>query len=378
MTNIAELLEQYDDQFTLDGRIKPQPGVTEAKVAEAIKLLDSAKRSRVEEARLAELLTSTDLGYSIAHVLSVNMIPQLDKALEDVEDLAGHRTVKDFRPVVLRGLIAGDGVEGPGIDEHGAASVIPEGTPFPHVTVTSDEEAYFSRLRKRGFRADVTFEAVINDELGEIDELPDAFLETVGKTHYAEVFEALETATQGLAGATLLDGTTVAANSPVSANALIAGAAQIEANLVNGNPIGEISRYIVLVAPGKRRFLEYDINQIGRIITVTDGALTLSPDADMKALFPNVTIKESTRLTGNQWRMFPAPGTTRRPVLERLSLKGYTTPEIRVRSDQGFLPGGGKVGVWQGGFDADTSSFRLRMFTGAALWDDKYVLKVNP
>lgn len=378
MADIKELLEQYDDQFTLDGAIKPQPGVTQAKAEEAMKLLEASNTSRVAEAQLAELLTSTDVGHSIAHVLSVNMIPQLPAALDEVGEIAGERTVKDFRPVVLRGLIAGDGVEGAGVDEHGAAAVVPEGTPYPHVTITSDEESYYSRLRKRGFRADVTFEAIINDDLGEIQDLPSQFLKTVAKTHQAEVFEALESATLGLAGATLLDGTVVAANAGVSANALIAGAAEIEARLVNGNPIGEISRYIVLVAPGKRRFLEYDINQIGRIITVQDGALTLSPDADMKALFPNVTIKEHPRLSGNQWRMFPAPGTTERPTLERLSLKGYTTPEIRVKSDQGYLPGGGKVGVWEGGFDGDTSSFRLRLFTGAVLWDDKYFLKVNP
>lgn len=378
MANIAELLEQYDDQFTLDGAIKPQPGVTETKVLEAKKLLDEAQHSRVAEARVGELLTSTDLGFSVSHLASVNMIPQLPAELEPVEDLAGHRVVRDFRPVVLRGLINTDGVEGAGIDQYGAASVVNEGAPYPHVTVTNDEEAYFSGLRKRGFAASGTFEAIINDDLGVIEDLPNQFLKTVGKTHYAEVMNAIETATQGLNGTTLIDGTTVSANSPVSANALIAGAAQIESNLVNGNPIGEISRYIVLVAPGKKRFLEYDINQIGRIITVTDGALTLSPDADMKALFPNVTIKESPRLSGNQWRMFPAPGTTTRPVLERLSLKGYDLPEIRVKSDQGYLPGGGKVGIWEGGFRADTWEFRLRMFTGAVLWDESYVLKVNP
>lgn len=378
MADIKKLLEEYEDQFTLDGLIKPQPGVTEEKALAAMDLMEGAKRSRVVEAQMAELLTSTDIGSSIAHVLSVNMIPQLPKELEDVENLAGHRTVKDFRPVVLRGLIAGDGVEGPGIDKDGAASVVPEGTPYPHVTVTNDEEAYYSTLRKRGLAAGVTFEAIINDDLGVIQDLPDQFLKVVAKTHYAEVFNALEQATLGLSAATLLDGTTVAANSPVSPEALIAGAAEIEARLVNGNPIGSISRYNVLVAPGKKRFLEYAIAQVGRIITVTDGALTLGPDSALQALFPNITIIESRKLTGNQWRMLPAPGTTERPVLDRISLRGYETAEIRVRGDQGYHPGGGQIGIWQGGFVADTAEFRLRMFTGAALWEEKFILKVNP
>lgn len=378
MADIKTLLEQYEDQFTLDGALKPQPGVTKAKAAEALRLMNEARNSRVAEAQLAELLTSTDVGHSIAHVLNVNLIPQLPSVLEDVEDLAGHRTVPDFRPVVLRGLIAGDGVDGAGVDEHGAAAVVPESAPYPHVTVTNDEESYYSNLRKRGFRADATFEAIVNGGAEILDDLPEQFLTTVGKTHYAEVFEAIESASNGLDGTTLIDGTTVAANSPVSAAALIAAAAQIESTEINGRPIGTISKYNVLVAPGKKRLLEYDIAKLGRVITVQDGALTLAPDAELMALFPNVVIKESTRLTGNQWRMLPARGTTARPVLERLSLKSYTQPEIRVRSDQGYLPGGGKVGIWEGGFDNDTASWRLRMFTGAVLWDDRYVLKVNP
>lgn len=378
MNEIAKLLEQYDDQFTLDGALRPQPGVTEAKALEAMELMEKAKRSRVAEAQMAELLTSTDLGFSIAHVMNVNMIPQLPKLLFPIEQIAGSRTVKDFRPVVLRGLIATDGVDGAGVDADGAAAVIPEGTPYPSVTVTNDEESYYSALRKRGLRADVTFEAIINDDLGEIQDLPNQFLKTVVKTHEAEVFTALESATLGLAGGTLLDGTVVAANAPVSAVALIQAAYEIETRLVNGNPIGEVSKYIVLVAPGKKRLLTYDIEKFFNVTVIHDGSVDRAPDAAMRAIMPNIEILETTKLSGSQWRMFPAPGTTERPVLETLSLRSYEQPEVRVRSDQGFYPGGGQVGIWQGGFEADTASFRLRMFTGAVLWDEKYVVKVNP
>ena len=376
MTDIAELLEKYEDQFTLDGELHPQPGVTREKAEAARELLFQSKRSRMKRAELVELFTSTDLSFSLGHVLNINMVPQLPEELEDLDAIAGSRTVNDFRPVVLRGLITTDGVEGAGVDENGAAAIIPEGTPYPHVVYSRNEESYYSSLRKRGLRADVTFEALINDDLGEIDELPTRFAEVVRKTHYAEVFQALESATQGLSAAELIDGQVVPADARVSALALIAGAAEIEQREVNGNKIGEISRYIVLVAPGKKKFLEYDIDQtFNRVLYIQDGSKTLTPDPALRALLPNYEIRESPRLSGEEWRMFPAPGTTERPVLERLSLRGYEQPEIRVRSDQGFYPGGGQVGIWQGGFDADTASYRLRLFTGAVLWDDNYVIK---
>jgi hypothetical protein len=368
-------LEAFKNKFDLDGRLKVHPLVTPTKVLEAKRLLEAARRSRVEEARVAELLTTSDLAFSIAHLANIEMIPQLPEELKDIDGLAGVRSVKDFNPVVLRGLWANAGVEGAGVDEHGAAAIVPEGAPYPHVTVSSDEEAYYSKLDKRGFRADVTFEAIINDVLGEIESLPGAFGQTVVDTHYAEIFDALESTQTVLGAATLLDGTSIPVNAPVGALSIIAAVEQIENSTVNGRKVGSISGYNVIVAPGRKRFLEYDIAQLGRVISVQDGALTLGPDAELQALFPNVTIIESDRVTGTAWYIYPKPGTTRRPVLERLTLRGYEQAEIRVRSDQGYFPGGGKVGIWEGGFDNDTASFRLRMFTGAVLWDDTYVVK---
>ena len=372
-------LETFKNQFDLDGRLRALPGVTPTKVLEAKRLLESARRSRVEEARLAELLTTTDLSYSLAHLLNIQMIPQLPEELKDIDGLAGQRSVKDFSPVVLRGIWGGAGVEGAGVDANGAAAVVPEGSPYPHVTVSSNEESYYSKLAKRGFRADVTFEAIINDALGEIEALPEQFGRTVVDTHYAEIFDALESSTTTLAAATLIDGSTVAANAPVSALAIVAAAAQIESTEINGRTIGSISSYNVIVPKGRKRFLEYDIARYGRILTIQDGdgdgAIILGPDSDLLALFPAVNIIESDRVTGTEWIFYPKPGSTVRPVVERLTLRGYEQAEIRVRSDQGFYPGGGQVGIWQGGFDADTASFRLRLFTGAVLWADEYVVK---
>lgn len=370
MTN---LLENYENQFDLDGALRPQPGVTEAKVKEAQKLWNAARRSRVAEAQLAELFTSSDLSYSIAHLLNVNTIPSMEEETKSIEGLAGVRTVRDFNPVVLRSLIGSAGVEGAGVDSRGAAAIVPEGTPYPIVTVKSDEESFYSKLSKRGVRFDFTFESIINDLLGELDQIPDDLKTITVKTMYAEIFDALDQATQHLQAATLIDGTQVAADAPVSAAALVAAAEQIENRTISGVKIGRISAYNVIVAPGQARFLEYDIAKMGRVIEVQDGNLTLGPDSALQALFPNVTIIESDRVSGTAWKMYPKPGSTARPVLERLVLRGYENAEIRVRNDQGFHPGGGKIGVFEGGFDADTASYRYRLITGATLWDDVYV-----
>jgi len=377
---MSDALKNYKNQFNLDGALKVQPGVTVEKVKAVKGIFEKAQAgSRVAEAQLAELFTTSDASYSMAHLLNIQTIPQLPEVLEDLDKLAGKRTVKDFNPVVLKGLLGSSGIEGAGIDSRGAAAIVPEGTPYPLVTVKSDEESFYSKLSKRGTRFDFTFESWINDIVGELEAMPSQLTSITKNTIKAEIFDALDLAADKLPAVQLPDGQFTLPNNAVSALGIIAAAVALENRLINGNPIGEVSSYNVLVAPGKKRFLEWDIAQLGRVQTVQkgtggDGTITLGPDTTLQALFPAITIIETDRLSGTAWKMYPKPGTTTRPVLERLVLRGYENPEIRVRSDQGFLPGGGKVGVFEGGFDADTASFRYRHITGAVLWDDTYVV----
>lgn len=367
-------LESFKNQFTLDGRLKPQPGVTVEKVKFVKNLFEKAQSgSYTAEAQLKELFTTSDAAFSMAHLLNIQTIPQLPEELEEINGLMGERTVRDFNPVVLRSLISTDGVEGAGVDEYGAAAVVPEGTPYPIVTFQGDEEAFYSRLAKRGVRFDFTFESWINDLVGELEQMPERLLTITKKTIMAEFWEAMNQANDSIGSVTLPDGTTTNANPAVSAMGIIAAVQHIENRTINGRKIGTLPSYIVLVPNGTKRFLEYDIAQFGRVIAVQDGNLTLAPDAEIQALFPNVRIVETDRLSGTNWKIYPTPGTTPRPVIERLKLRGYENPELRVRNDQGFYPGGGQVGLFQGGFEADTASMRYRHISGAVLWDDTWV-----
>lgn|GEM_PF-2357026 len=382
MKDISKLLEQYENPFTLDDTLRPQPGVTEAKVQRARQLIKEARRSRLARGRLEELFTTSSLGFSIAHLMNINMIPQLDGELKNkIDGLAGQRTVKDFNPVILRSLIASansgrnSNLGGAGIDENGAAAIVPEGTPYPIVTVGSDEESFYSKLSKRGFRFDFTFESVINDLLGELDRMPDEMLAVTVDTVYAELFDALGQASQYLESVTLPDGSSTDANAPLSPDAIIAATVALENREINGRKIGAVNDVNVIIPKGQERFLNYQLEQYGRVIAIQDGAVTLAPDSAMQSLLPRLNVIESDRVTGTEWFLYPKPGTTARPVLERLNLRGYENPEIRVRSDQGFYLGGGKVDAFEGGFDADTMSYRYRYVTGAVLWDDVWVVR---
>jgi len=365
-------VREYRDKFTLDGRLKPQLGVTKAKVKAAQALMERALQGDIRsDAILREAVTSTDAVLNVAHLVNLEFVPQLDKVERNWSELATVRTVADFRPAALYSIF-GD-LNGSGIDENGAAAVVPEGNPYPHVTI-SGQESMYSKLAKRGVRFDYTWEARINDAIGFFAGLPAELLGLTVDTEYAEILDALingTSATSALAGGTLPDDTIVAPNAPLTPDALWQAIREESNREINGRKIGRATGYNVLVPVGVKDFIDFQIRRT--IISITDGAITYGP-GDQSAL-ANVTTIESDRLSGNEWYLLPKPGSTRRPVLELLRLRGYETPELRVNGLTGSYVGGGSVSPFEGSFDSDVISYRYRYVAGGALWDDTYIVK---
>lgn len=358
-------MREFSDKFTLDGMLSVPRGVTVESVQKVAKLVESAKRgSYLAEAQLKEAMTSGDLASSVAHFMNVITIPQLPNDSDrPIAALAGTRTVSDFRPAILYGLY-GDPT-GAGIQADGSAPVVPEGQPYPMVTVTGVESAY-AKLSKRGNRIDWTFEAFINDTIGVLDGLPNQLREIALDTEWNEIGDALVAATTALTTQTLVDGTVVPPNAPASANGVMAAIQQLANTKVHGRKIGTLSRYNVVVPVGKKAALEYSIRMALGITAIlpssAGGAATIGPD---NTVLNTVNIIEHEKVTGNAWYLIPAPGAYRRPVLELLRLRGYEQPQLRVQAN----------GVDQFSFDADTAGLRLRFVVGAALWFQEAVVK---
>jgi hypothetical protein len=366
------MAREYKDPFTLDGRIRPGLGVTKAKVHAAQDLLEKALQGDImADATFRESVTTSDAMFNAAYLTSLALIPQFDEAPRVlVGALAGNRTVPDFRPVTLYSIF-GD-LTGPGIGAHGEALTVPEGAPYPHVTVSGVESMY-ANLAKKGLKFSFTWEARINDTIGFFANLPSDLLEVAVATEESEVLDALINGTgagSALAGGTLPDGTVVPADAPLTPAAIWQGIRELSNREVNGRKVGRASGYNVLVPVGLKDFIDYTLRLT--IISIQDGAVTYGV-GDSSAL-AGVTVLESDRLTGNEWYMLPKPGTTRRPVLELARLRGYETPELRVDNAVGSYVGGGAVSPFEGSFDNDTIDYRFRYVAGGILWDDTYVL----
>lgn len=352
---------EYKDRFTFDGRVQPQRGVTKGKVSHLKGLVEEAKRgSLVSEARLKEAFTSSDLQTSVAHLMNLQIIPQLDKAQYSIDELMETRTVPDFRPVILHSLYGN--LEGPGLDEHGAPVRVPEGTQYPTVTVAG-EESFYASLAKRGVRFDFTWEAKINDAVGFFTDIPKEIVKLAQDAAYAEGLTAILSAggSSALVGGVLPNGNTVRANELVTPDAIWQAILELANREINGEKIGTLTGYNVLVPVGRKSWVDYELNKT--ILQVQDGSLVLGGGSYYQGALTGVTVVESPRFTGTAWALVPKKGSTVRPSVELLKLRGHETPQLRVRN-------GGEES-----FDDDGLALRLRYVVGGALWSEAWIVK---
>lgn len=365
-------MAEYKDQFTLDGRLKPaSPQVTRAKVAEADRLLAAALRGDHAAAGiLREVHTTSDLPLALAHLVSATVIPQFDEAPRVWSDLATVREVPTFDRVRLTSLVRD--LSGSGVHEDGGLPVVPEGAPYPHVTITG-AEAFYAKVKKNGAAFSMTWESTINDIEDFYGNLPDELLNLALDTEEREVMDALKSTATTLTGGTLPDGSTVPANAPVTPNAIWQAIIELSSKTVNGRVVGRSSTgYNVVVPVGVKDFVDFKLNQA--VVAIQDGSITFGP-GDRSAL-NGVTVIESPYLTSTEWYIAPKKGGLRRPVIELGRLRGYTQPELRVASTGSFYAGSSRqVPFNEGSFTNDTIDFRVRYVCGGILWDDTYVIK---
>lgn len=364
-------MAEYKDQFTLDGRIRPANHlVTRTKVSEADKLLQAAFRGdRISAGKLAEVHSTSDLKFNIAHLITSVALPQFDEAERTWNQVAGTRVVPDFGPVRLQSIFGE--LTGAGVHENGGLPVVPEAAPYPYVTVTG-QEAFYAKLSKLGAKFGFTWESSVNDIVGFFEAIPGELVQLALDTEEREVYEALVNGTTNeLASQTLPDGTVTDANAAISPEAIWAAILQLQNTIVNGRKVGRANGYNVVVPAGTGDFVNYALNRT--ILQVVDGSIVYGP-GDRSAL-NNVTVVETTFLTGTNWIVLPKPGAIRRPVLELLRLRGYEAPELRVHGDTGSYVGGSAVSPFEGNFDADVIDYRIRYVAGGVMWSSVYSVK---
>lgn len=368
------MAREYKDNFTLDGRVEVVPGVTKRKVSAVQDLTERHLRGdRIASATLHEALTTSDAIFSAAHLATLNFLPNYDEAPRTWRSVAGTRQVPDFREATLYSLNRSwtDGNGGSNVlTAGGGAPEIPEGTAYPYAYI-SGQNSQGGAVSKKGLKTDWTLEARINDGLGALDELPRELTEVALDTEEEEVYGALtgfvrSNSSVQLVGGLVPTGATVAANAPFSRDALIRAIIELSERTINGRKVRVTGGYNAIVPVGQGVFAQFILNQT--FAEVKDGNFVLNIEGYNP--LAGVTVVESEFLTGSEWILMPKPGATRRPVLDRLTLRGYETPQLFVDNHVGIPIGASSIAPFEGSFAADVITLKLRQFGGAAVWDN--------
>lgn len=364
----------YKDNLSLDGRLKVVNGVTARKVSAAKDLLEGHLRGDfIKSAQLREALTTSDAVFNLAHLATLNFVPNYDEAEREWSTIAGERTVPDLKPVTLYSLnkswtdgngesnVLGDG-------PNPVSPIVPEGSVYPYAYISGDV-AQGASVVKRGFKTDWTLESRINDGLGAIEALPEEMRTVALDTEEADVFGALisqKTSASTLAGGPIPSGVTVDPNSALTRDAITRAVIELSERKINGRKIRVRGGYNLVVPTGQRLFVQFLLDQV--LTKIHNGDLEFSFNG--RELFAGLTVVESDFLTGTEWFLLPKKGTTARPVLERLKLRGYETPQLFVDNHVGQYVGSATVAPFEGSFDADVITLKLRQFGGGVLWDN--------
>lgn len=363
----------YKNPYTLDGRLKFGPGVTIPKMQAVESLVGkSLQGDHIALGQIREALTTTsDFAFNLAALVNAQTLPDLDDVERTSDALVGRRQVSDFRDNYLYTLarkwapgVVGDGQVNEPLD---FLPTVPEGTVYPEA-IFSGELIQASGIRKTGLATGITWEAIINDTLGVVSAIPNVFRELALNTVERDAFTTLINnvgAGQQLQAGTAIDGTTVVANATLSRAALAVAKTQLRQRYKATYGGAIRGGFNLVVAVGQKEQAEWFINNV-ILSGITDGPRTLTVNAAND--LADITVIESVYVEGTAWYLAPKPGTTARPVLDRLSLIGHEQAELRVNNLTGNYLGGSTVPPFEGSFINDTADFRVRLVTGTVLW----------
>jgi hypothetical protein len=327
-----------------------------AAVVEAKRLLDRAYAGdRVAMIRVNEAITTSDLFKSAAgEVLDRELLAQYEDIETQWTKFAARTLLKDFKRKQLVELTR----------NRAGLRRVPEHTNYPIASTSANER--FIQVAKFGEQYGYTLEARINDDIGELQQVPNGW---ATQARYTEDDAAIALLANPLTGAPNTAFFNVG-NGNLGTGALTAATLQAAITTVStkrdkdGRIIrpGQLKLY---VGPSLQFQAELVINTSEIEVTLPGGTTRVKQPNPFRG---KVQLEVLENLPGVAWFLAPAPAAPR-PAFYVGFLRGFETPDVRQKNDQGRAVGGGDLGNDAGSFDDDTTWFRVRHITGAAHGD---------
>lgn len=358
--------------FAGDGvRVRAQANPEyEARFDEALDIYHRALHgNRMDVWRFQEAMSTSDFQFLFADILQRETLGSYMEWPTMWSTIARRGTRADFR--VGRAFTL-DGAEG-------ALPKVPEYDEYPDSKVQDGKYEY--AVSKYGRRIKISWESIINDDLGELRSLPDRLAKAARMTE--EKFAA-----SMYAGASGPDGTFFASGNANKMTAkLSTGSLQAAMTLiwaqkdVDGNPI--FTGRLHLVVPPALSITAKNILNATEIwaaagggdgVTVGQNQLRTNnwvpQEIAAAQTNPWLPILATTANGDTSWYLFADPSVGR-PAMEVGFLRGNEAPALFVKEPNARRVGGGLIAPEDGDFDSDSIEYKVRFLVGGTLMEPK-------
>lgn len=304
-----------------------------------------------------EALSTSDLfRTATGDVLDREMLAQYEDIETQWTKFAARTTVKDFKPKRLIELSR---------NRHGLSRV-PEHSNYPEAATSAEERTI--QVSKFGEQYGYTFEARINDDLGELQQIPGGWATQARYTEDDVALTSLANPVTGAPNTAFFN----AGNENLGTGALTAENLQAAITTVSTKRDKDGR----LLRPGQLQFVVGPALQFTaeRIMNTTEIEVTEADGSKVKQSNPfrgKVQLTVLATLPGTAWFVIPVPAAPR-PAFYVAFLRGWETPDLRYKADQGRRVGGGEIAAEEGSFDDDTVYYRVRHIVGGASGDPMF------
>lgn len=335
----------------------------EQKLKETVDLLANAKNlpAHLHEYLIREAITTSDFPYLFGDVLDRQVLASY-KAVDPVwKAFVRMSTVRDFKTAYRFAITGGDQY----LDE-----VAEKGE---YLASERTEDRYSLAVKKYGRQFDISWETLINDDLGALKDTPERFARAAVRTEHRIVTNQYADDDGTHAAGNLYDKVTA---NEINGSVALLTIANLEAGLeamagfrdANGEAIMNRAKYLV-VPPALEMTARQILTSATKMwVESAGGAATPYPTTNVVSqmgltliIDPYLPIMDTTN--GNTgWYLFADPRDI--AALEVAHLRGHERPEICMKASDKVTVGGGAINPLSGDFATDNVFYRVRICFG--------------
>lgn len=323
-------------------------------LTEAVKLIGDIFQGRRPMYILKEALSTSDFPLLFGDTIDRMMVAKFQAIVPEWRKFLKVSNVRDFRAAKRFACTRG----GPLLDELGPGESYQADSP--------SESSYELAVKKYGKRRDILWEALVNDDLGALQDAPGDLAWMAANTeHYIASSQYVANATLFAAsgGGRPTDGNI--GHSVLTHPALKAAITQMAKFLEPGGmPFNNTPKFLV-VPPA----LKLDAREILTTVQLafTGAAEVAHPTINVIAGELEIVVDEMIPILDDtnghtSWYMFADPGNGW--AAEVAFLNGHQAPELFMKASDQIALGGGMTAPEEGDFDSDAVGYKVRHIIG--------------